>query len=126
MVLVRVRVESDQKRPDLMVVDLLPAGLELENENLASGAQASDWIIQGRTLAEREGKTTILHREYRDDRFVAALSLRRKQKAEIFYLARAVTPGTYLNPAPFVEDMYDPEVYGIGQTPSTLVIKAQQ
>ena len=34
---------------------------------------------------------------------------------------RAVTPGRYVLPAPFVEDMYRPEYRAIGQTPDSLV-----
>jgi uncharacterized protein YfaS (alpha-2-macroglobulin family) len=34
--------------------------------------------------------------------------------AHVFYLVRAVTPGTYVVPAPLVEDMYRPAIRGIG------------
>jgi uncharacterized protein YfaS (alpha-2-macroglobulin family) len=32
----------------------------------------------------------------------------------VFYLVRAVTPGSYTVPPPLVEDMYRPAIRGIG------------
>ena len=57
----------------------------------------------------------IVHEEYRDDRYAAALNLSRGDQARVFYLVRAVTPGTYTVPPPLVEDMYRPAVRGIGK-----------
>ena len=34
---------------------------------------------------------------------------------ELFYLVRAVTPGTYTVPPPLVEDMYRPDLRGVGK-----------
>ncbi len=38
LVLVHLAVSAKQRVPDALVVDLLPAGLELENQNLAQSA----------------------------------------------------------------------------------------
>ena len=38
LVLVWLEVKASQNVPDALVVDLLPAGLELENQNLASSS----------------------------------------------------------------------------------------
>ncbi len=38
LVLVWLEVKASQNVPDALVVDLLPAGLELENQNLANGS----------------------------------------------------------------------------------------
>jgi len=35
----------------------------------------------------------------------------------VFYLVRAVSPGTFRVPPPQVEDMYRPEVRGVGANP---------
>jgi uncharacterized protein YfaS (alpha-2-macroglobulin family) len=47
---------------------------------------------------------------------VAALDLDKGKQAHVFYLVRAVTPGTYTVPPPMVQDMYRPEVRGIGKS----------
>ena len=41
----------------------------------------------------------------------------------MFYLERAVSPGTYRVPPPLVEDMYRPEVRGVGASmPATITV----
>ena len=92
-----------------LVVDLLPAGLEIENARLAHNTGTSEiaWLPQ---LSE------TLHTEFRDDRFVAALDIEpsEKRKFTLAYLVRAVTPGAYRQPAVYVEDMYKPWQFGRG------------
>lgn len=86
-----------------LIVDLLPAGFELENARL-SGARATEDYTWLPALSETE------HVEYRDDRFVAALDLKADDGSfRVAYLARAVTPGDYTVPSVEVEDMYKPE-----------------
>ncbi len=41
LVLVWLQVKASNSVPDALVVDLLPAGLELENQNLANGSASS-------------------------------------------------------------------------------------
>ena len=94
---------------EAMVVDLLPAGLELENARLEGNIETSElaWLPE---LAEPERV------ELRDDRFVAALEIDRTDGAVwLAYIARAVTPGRYVVPAPFVEDMYRPYYFARGE-----------
>jgi alpha-2-macroglobulin len=93
-----------------LVVDLLPAGLEIENARLAHGDSTTEiaWLPE---------LTETLHAEIRDDRFVTALDLAASaepRKFTLAYLARAVTPGVYRQPAVFVEDMYKPWRFGRG------------
>ena len=66
--------------------------------------------------------SSIRHREYRDDRFVAAIKVFPGRAANLFYLARVVTPGEYIVPPPFAEDMYVPEWHGIGIAPLRLKV----
>ncbi|GAB2493159.1 alpha-2-macroglobulin family protein [Arenimonas alkanexedens] len=116
-------VEVRQAMPDALLVDLLPAGLEIENLNLAAPGQWADVSIEGITITERGDASEIVHEEYRDDRYVAALKLYAGQKAQLFYLVRAVTPGTYVVPPPQVEDMYRPELRGVGRAiPATVTV----
>jgi uncharacterized protein YfaS (alpha-2-macroglobulin family) len=92
-----------------LVVDLLPAGLEIENARLAHNASTLD-------IAWLPKLTETLHTEFRDDRFVAALDIAsgNTRKFTLAYLIRAVTPGVYRQPAVYVEDMYQPWQFGRG------------
>ena len=62
------------------------------------------------------------HQEFRDDRYGAALEVHKGRAIHLFYLTRAVTPGVYKVPSPLVEDMYRPEIRGIGKTASDIII----
>ena len=54
---------------------------------------------------------------------LAALKLDRGDTAKVFYLVRAVTPGTYTAPPPLVEDMYRPDIRGVGRAvPATITV----
>lgn len=115
MLVVRLTVESDQALREGLLVDLLPGGLEAENLGLGDPNQIGAMVIDGLSMSERQWQADIKHQEYRDDRFVAALSLWPGQQARVFYLARAVSPGDYTIPPPFAEDMYQPERRSIGE-----------
>ena len=126
LVLVHVAVTAKQQVPDALVVDLLPAGLELENQNLGQSAasleNASTEVKQWRDSMQN---ANVLHQEYRDDRYVAALKLEGYGTTHLLYLARAVTPGTYRVPPPQVESMYRPNWQAVGETPGEMVIKGR-
>ena len=126
LVLVHIAVSAKQRVPDALVVDLLPAGLELENQNLAQSAasleNASSKVKQWR---ESMQNASLKHQEFRDDRYVAALNLDGYGTAHLLYLARAVTPGTYRVPPPQVESMYRPNWQAVGETVPEMVIKGR-
>ena len=127
-VLVSLYVHSNTFRPDLLLVDLLPAGLELENQNLGDSLKLNEIRVEDKSLDQWMKRADIRHQEYRDDRFVTALAAGKDSRwgeyedTRIFYLARAVTPGTYRIPNSLVEDMYDPEVRAISNSPGLLMI----
>ena len=124
VLVVALRIEARESMPDALVVDHLPAGLEIENLNLADPDQWSGVVIDGVTVSERAYAAQLVHEEFRDDRYVAALRLDRGQPAHLFYLVRAVTPGTYVVPPPQAEDMYRPELRGVGRAaPATLTVQ---
>lgn len=122
LVIVNLRLESDQSHPDALIVDMLPAGFEIENQNLASSVPLQNMKINQQTIQSLQQKTQIVKTESLDDRFIAAVNISRYQSANIFYLMRAVTPGQYQLPAAFAEDMYQPEVRTIFQGKSSQVI----
>ncbi|MCO1334772.1 alpha-2-macroglobulin family protein [Microbulbifer sp. OS29] len=116
--LVRLEISSDQRLPDLLAIDLLPAGFELENQNLADSIKVDELKFDGKTIAQwQDDQDNIQHTEFRDDRFVAALDQSKWKPTNLFYIARAVTPGRYQVPPPYVEDMYNPERFAIGKNP---------
>jgi uncharacterized protein YfaS (alpha-2-macroglobulin family) len=91
-----------------LIVDLLPAGFEIENQRLASGRDNAEfgWLPE---------LTQPRYSEPRDDRFVAALDLQAGgRRFAVAYVVRAVTPGVYRLPAPYVEDMYKPNFFARG------------
>ncbi|TMK51283.1 MAG: alpha-2-macroglobulin family protein [Alphaproteobacteria bacterium] len=91
----------------IMVSDYLPAGLEIDNPHLVSSGETGtlDWIEDGE---EPENA------EFRDDRFTAAIDRAADDKAvfTVAYVVRAVSPGKYVLPQAYVEDMYNPSRYG--------------
>lgn len=107
-VITRIDVASSKRIPDALIVDLLPAGFELENPGLEFSQDISEVKIDNTYIYEWHYQSEILHSEYRDDRFVAAISLDSRQSSVIFYLMRAVNPGVYQIPPVQVEDMYRP------------------
>ncbi|HAU5602266.1 TPA: alpha-2-macroglobulin family protein [Citrobacter koseri] len=123
LVLVWLEVKASQNVPDALVVDLLPAGLELENQNLAnSSASLQDSGSEVQNLLNQMQQADIQHMEFRDDRFVAAVAVNQGQPVTLVYLARAVTPGTYQVPVPQVESMYVPQWRATGSTEGLLIV----
>jgi uncharacterized protein YfaS (alpha-2-macroglobulin family) len=103
-----------------LLVDLLPAGWEIENANLANTRQANEF-------AWLPALTQPSYAEYRDDRFVAAFDVRDEEGQVInaefafAYVVRAVTPGEYKLPAAAIEDMYRPERRGRGSVTRVVI-----
>lgn len=99
------RTETSQPARTL-VVDLLPAGFEIETATVSKGRSTTDdsWLP---ALSE------AVYTEERDDRFVAALDLTHgTAEFTLAYIVRAVTPGEFTYPALVAEDMYEPETTG--------------
>ncbi|MEQ1807408.1 MAG: hypothetical protein ABL900_18665, partial [Burkholderiaceae bacterium] len=121
MLIVRLRVNARQRIKDGLIVDRIPAGLEVENVNLAQGAHLSEFKVEGVNIAGAMNDARIKHREYRDDRFVAAADLDGRT-LDVFYVVRVVTPGRFVVPAPFAEDMYRPDVRGVGKAEADIEV----
>ncbi len=97
--------ERDKASSRLLVVDRLPAGLEIDNPSLVTSAKlkAFKWLPKSDTTA---------HSEFRDDRFVAAIERRAGDKRDftLAYMVRAVSPGNFTAPPAYVENMYKPHI----------------
>ncbi|MDI1258487.1 alpha-2-macroglobulin [Aquabacterium sp.] len=122
MFIVRLRVQAKQHIKDGLVVDRIPAGFEIENLNISQGTQAKDYAVEGVNLAAAMDSKRIQHVEFRDDRFVVAADLDNNRQ-DFFYLVRAVTPGKFVVPATFAEDMYRPELRGVGKAEPDITVQ---
>ncbi len=112
-----LELRTKARHPDLLVADLLPAGLEPENPALPDSVRLDEVKIGDKTIRQWREEYPLAHEEYRDDRYVAAVDADYGRIIHLFYGVRAVTPGSYRVPPPFVEDMYAPEDHAIGETP---------
>lgn len=124
LILVRIKIFSFSRMHDALVVDFLPAGFELENQDLSNASvnleNAGEVIKKS---LEKMQEASIQHQEYRDDRYVAQLDL--TNKTELVYLARAVTPGRYHIPSATLQSMYQPGRFARTSGNMTLIVKAR-
>ncbi|WP_274628270.1 alpha-2-macroglobulin family protein [Arvimicrobium flavum] len=101
----------------VLIQDLLPAGFEIDNPGLVSSADLSNfsWLA----------KTDAAHLEFRDDRFVAAFNPDQAgSEMTLAYVVRAVTPGVFVHPAAYIEDMYRPQ-FSARTATGMMEVKAQ-
>jgi uncharacterized protein YfaS (alpha-2-macroglobulin family) len=107
LVVVLTVTEREKRRGSLMLVDHLPAGLEIDNPNLVDGGKVETlpWL-------KREIEPAMT--EFRDDRFVAVFDRWDDRQAtySVAYVVRAVSPGRYIHPPAVIEDMYRPDKHG--------------
>jgi alpha-2-macroglobulin len=93
-----------------VLVDLLPAGLEIETVLSPEDTSGTNWDGTPRSgpFSWVGALTYAQVAEARDDRFVASANI--TGSFRFAYIARAVSPGRYALPAAQVEDMYRPGV----------------
>lgn len=111
-----ITLEAEENVRDALIVDLLPGGIEIENLTLGGNEAFGELTLDGVQLSEREYGVNLRYEEYRDDRYVAAVQLWAGDTARLFYLVRAVSPGRYVVPPPSADDMYRPQISGIGSS----------
>lgn len=100
-------VQSLNGRLDNVVVqNLIPAGLEVENPRLST-TESFTWIT-GQVSAC--SKTDI-----RDDQVLYFVDLAEGQTMKYYTLLRAVTPGVYLQPPVYAEAMYVRANHAVGE-----------
>jgi uncharacterized protein YfaS (alpha-2-macroglobulin family) len=110
LLIVRLTLDPQGRElQDIVVEELLPAGLEIENAQMAS-AGTLPWI-------KRDEAEWVLHREARDDRLL--LFSKPIAEAHTFhYAARAVSSGEFVVPPISAVAMYDPDTFsrhGLGR-----------
>ncbi|MFL5099691.1 MAG: alpha-2-macroglobulin family protein [Xanthobacteraceae bacterium] len=99
--------EPQPKYARVIVADYLPAGFEIDNPRLVSSGDTG-------TLSWIENAAEPVSSEFRDDRFSAAFDRKGGDPAifAVAYVVRAVSPGRYVLPQAYVEDMYRPDRFG--------------
>ncbi|MBU0969304.1 MAG: alpha-2-macroglobulin family protein, partial [Proteobacteria bacterium] len=121
-ILVELTLRAEERMPHCLLVDMLPAGIELEDPGLSGSNGIDHILVDKKSVSEWQKAYVILHTEYRDDRFVAALDVREKQNIRVFYSARVVSPGSFRVPPPLAEEMVRPHIRGVGKSPDLMRI----
>ena len=126
LIIVELSLQAKKRIQDALVVDLIPAGFEIENQNLEHSIKLDNYTIGDTAIIDRVARNEIKYQAWRDDRYIAAIDLDVYNSQRLYYILRAVTPGTYQIPPPYAEDMYRPYIRAIGATPEaqTIVNKA--
>ena len=115
MVVIGLVVDTQGEALDNLVIeDLLPAGLEVENASLKT-SQVVPWI------KARQG-CPVRHVDVRDDRVVLFTGPMCGREA-FYYVARAVTPGRFVYPPVAAECMYDASIRSVHGTGVATVVE---
>ena len=100
--------ESEARYAKLLVVDRLPAGLEIDNPALfdSGSIDAFSWLKKdidpvAHGISRRPLRRRVRPRADGQSAFF-----------NVAYVVRAVAPGHYVYPPATAEDMYDPERFG--------------
>ena len=117
--IIRLNVKTKGRYANGLVVDYIPAGVEIENTNIVQGEQNTVEIAKV-DMRQAMQDTRIKHVEFRDDRFVVAARL--EGEMNFFYRVRVVTPGKFVMPPTYAEDMYQPMVYGLAGGGEVVVV----
>jgi alpha-2-macroglobulin len=106
LVVMKTRVRSvSGPVANIVVINLLPPGLEVENPRLRS-SETLAWITDATLQPEKL--------DLRDDRVLAFADLPANSWQTLYTLLRAVVPGTYRLPPVQAEAMYDPALAAVG------------
>ena len=110
VVIVRLTLDPlGQERKDVVIDELVPACLEIENARLATTG--------GLTWIKDDEAEWVLHREVRDDRLLL-FSRELSEKVVFHYAARVVSSGVFVVPPVSAAAMYDPATFsrnGLGR-----------
>jgi uncharacterized protein YfaS (alpha-2-macroglobulin family) len=120
LVRVELTIEAPPGQQNLVVEDLLPAGLEVENPRL-EGATRHD--LRQPVRAQDEMLFAESRLDVRDDRLVLIGTMPNAASAKYVYLARAVAPGTFVVPPVRAECMYDIAVNSLSGGGGVLVVE---
>jgi len=107
LIVLKTQVRSLSGNVENMVIqNLLPAGVEVENPRLKS-SETLPWVT--------DANLDPTHLDLRDDRVLIFTDLPHNEWRTTYTLLRAVTPGTFRLPPVQVEAMYDPAIRATGE-----------
>jgi len=107
----RIEIEAPNQRVENVIIDdMLPAGLEIENPRLSSRTRgaAVSWLPKEFDQSD--------YMDIRDDRMLLFTNLELKTKKRFYYSVRAVTEGTFTLPPVSAECMYDPALKSVSSS----------
>ncbi|PZO87407.1 MAG: hypothetical protein DI626_04105, partial [Micavibrio aeruginosavorus] len=115
-------------RSFVAVHDPLPGALETVNADLAisssadtegAGEKDGDWIDYG------EGRWSFYHRELRHDSARFYADWLEPGNYRLSYTAQAIADGTFTAPPTRAEEMYNPDIFGLGTGTKVVVETAR-
>lgn len=104
-VTVEIEVDTPEALQNMVLVDILPGGLEIENPRLVSPADEDE--------ADSELPREQSHLEMREDRLVIIEPWVGRGRSLYRYRLRAVTCGEFVLPGTMAEGMYEPDKQAI-------------
>ncbi len=106
---------KDKSITNPLIIDLTPAALEIENPNITgfNTIESLKWL---------NGLSSYENIEYRDDRFIAALTPNSRGKFKVAYATNAANLGEYTLAPSTIVDIYNPR-YRASSKISKVVVK---
>jgi hypothetical protein len=106
LIVLRTQIRSlSGNLENVVIQNLLPSGVEVENPRLKS-AETLPWVT--------DANLEPAHLDLRDDRVLSFVDLPPNEWRTSYALLRAVTPGTFRLPPIQAEAMYDPAIRTTG------------
>jgi uncharacterized protein YfaS (alpha-2-macroglobulin family) len=90
----------------VVIEDLLPSGLEVENPRLKT-TESLPWVT--------DATDDLSYLDLRDDRILIFADLPANTWVTLYALTRAVAPGSFRLPPAHAEAMYDPRLQATGE-----------
>jgi uncharacterized protein YfaS (alpha-2-macroglobulin family) len=94
---------QNENLENVVISDLLPAGLEIENPRLKT-TPALSWLP--------EKNSAVIYQDIRDDRMLLFMNLKTNAEFEYYYSLRAISAGNFTVPPIASECMYNPVISG--------------
>ncbi|MCP4582525.1 MAG: hypothetical protein GY839_13030 [candidate division Zixibacteria bacterium] len=116
-VVAKITVEAlDKNLENVIINDLLPTCLEIENPRLETAGQL-EWV---------KGKSSGFdYMDIRDDRLLLFISLSTRRTFTYYYSMRVISSGEFIVPPVSSECMYDPTIKSAGSSGKIAVIDLQ-
>ncbi|NLC53702.1 MAG: hypothetical protein GX770_07025, partial [Firmicutes bacterium] len=115
LIIARISIQPGQPGLEHVgIIDLLPAGLEIENPRIES-RESIAWLTQETMRPD--------YMDVRDDRLILFFSLPKAQTYHFYYALRAVTCGEFILPSIKAECMYAPEIASFSSSGAIRVVR---